>query len=191
MQTRVSLRWRLLGLGLASAMLTALTGGAGILSLRTINSRMQETTTNVRATIAGQNAQIEQFVDLRSVVTEVVGAANRDEVDRSAAKLARLEDVWTIRTAPGDTSVLATAADLVRHRAGVLATRAELDSLRRAAGDALARINGLALKIADDIEFDAVLNIAEAMDTTRQNLALLREARRAGPGQARYRPESG
>ena len=167
MLARISLRWRLLGVGLLCAMLTGLSGGAGILSLRTINNRMQQSTTGIRAALSEQTTLVRQLIELRALLGRIMSADDHTTLLMAEMDLEAITADWRHPLNPANAAVLSAANELVAERRTVLTAEARLDSLRLHTNEALNTITALALQTADDVEFDAAISIDASMGRHR------------------------
>ena len=173
MLARISLRWRLLGVGLLCAMLTGLSGGAGILSLRTINNRMQQSTASIREALSEQTTLIRQLIELRALLDRIMNAENQNALLMAEMDLETITADWSHSLNQADAAVLSAAGKLVVQRRTVLVAEARLDSLRLHTSEALNTITALALQTADDTEFEAALSIDASMGGIEEALTRL------------------
>ena len=173
MLARISLRWRLLGVGLLCAVLTGLSGGAGILSLRMINDRMLQSTTGIREALSEQTTLIRQLIELRALLGRIMNAENQTALLMTEMDLEAIKADWNHSLNPANAAVLSTADELVSQRRNVLTAKARLDSLRYRTSEALSTITALALQTADDAEFDAAISIDASLGGIEETLTLL------------------
>jgi len=152
-------------------MLTGLSGGAAILSLRQIHGRLEETTGQIRENVTEQSEQVQQMVRLRSLVA-AVDRADLGEFEALGDDLDRAREEWEISDDPELAELHEDFGALVELRRLLLETQCEFERLKQENLAVLQHeISALALQIADDTEFDSTLLIEEAQEEVRSGFS--------------------
>jgi len=156
----ISLKWRLLFAGMLCALLAALSGTAGIFSLRWIQNAMQETSEEINSNLESQKSHIRQLTDLRSLVTRIFKAKSSDALMDIEDQYAQVDQDWNI--AGQDKNIMTTVTNIWGQKNEHLAAQSNLDSLSKDIINKLDEITAGALNIEDNIGFDSELNVDEA-----------------------------
>ncbi len=80
--SKFSLKVQLISGFLFCALLTAISGGAGVLSLSRIMTAMNNTTSDVTENILIQNNSIQQLIPARKMITQILSDTNLEELDK-------------------------------------------------------------------------------------------------------------
>ncbi len=80
--SKFSLKVQLISGFLFCALLTAISGGAGVLSLSRIMTAMTNTTSDVTDNILIQNNSIQQLIPARKMITQILSDTNLEELDK-------------------------------------------------------------------------------------------------------------
>ncbi len=167
----LTLKWRLLAGFLLCAMLTVLSGGAGILSLRQIQDNMKDSTREIEVTIDHQNEQIRQFMPLRSLVESIIASKNEKELEDADKKLKDIRGADTIQSSKKDTTIFETVSRLIVHKRNQLSALRDLTALRNSTIAVLDEVTKLSMSTVDNVEFDSTIKIDDAMEEIKVNFA--------------------
>ncbi len=80
--SKFSLKVQLISGFLFCALLTAVSGGVGVLSLSRIMTAMTNTTSDVTENILIQNNSIQQLIPARKMITQILSDTNQEELDK-------------------------------------------------------------------------------------------------------------
>ncbi|MFH1999937.1 MAG: PAS domain S-box protein [Planctomycetota bacterium] len=163
------MRYRLLFTGLLCAALTGLTGGAGILSLRLIHGKIQDSTGHIRNNMAEQNTKMNQVISLRSLVQSIDSAEDFQDLSTIDRSLAQLRNQWTLATQGQTQDVMIRVGELQRLKADQVRACYDLEVLKEAHYAGLDEIRSQVLLISDNAEFDSTLAIDEAFSSIRND----------------------
>lgn len=159
------MKCRLLLMGLVCAVLTGLTGGIGILSMRLIHGKLLESTNHIRNSMAEQNQKMNQVISLRSLVQNIADAGNFEDLLVTDEELNRLKKTWMMTGDSHETDVMASVAHLQELKLNHMRARHDLEELKKAHNINLENIRSQALYISDNTEFDSTLAIESALDS--------------------------
>jgi len=166
---RATLKWRLLGGFLLCAALTALSGGAGILSLWQIQGTMEATTTNIGANIDTQNTQTHHLMALRSLVAFIANAREEETLADADKKLQAFRDTGGVKAGEQHNKMLKTVEQLLTHKRNQIDSLNKLSTLRKSSIATLAEVTGLAMNTVDDVEFDSTIRIDDTTTESRRH----------------------
>ncbi len=166
--SRVTLQWRILGGFLLCATITAFSVAGGIFSLQQIQNNMKETTREIEVNIDEQNSQIRRFMPLRTLVTAILRAEDGKALAQKADELHRLASMEKARN-EADAAVFETLNSLMDLKRTELQTRERLFRWRDQSMEQLDAVNRMVLSIAEDAEFNATIEVDEAMSQIREN----------------------
>ena len=161
------------------AVLTAVAGGLGIVSLRAIQQRMHETSTGIGKLIDHQRSQNQQSAALRGLADLITNAQSEASLEQARQQLQGLRTAVSGKDNLDDRIVESVDALLVHKREQLRAVD-ELVVLRHA-GDTLPdEITKAAVSIVDTAEFNASVGIESALTevktaTSRNQDTLSRE----------------
>ena len=88
--SKTSLKVQLIGGFLICAILTGISGGAGVFSLSRIMSAMTNTTADVTENISIQNNSIQQLIPIRKMITQILGDINLEELEKIKTTLSTM-----------------------------------------------------------------------------------------------------
>lgn len=162
----IPLKWRLIVLSLLGAVLTGLSGGAAVFSLRQIHGRLEETTEEVRRTAREQSEQAEELMQARALI-DAVDRADLPQLARIRHEYRKLRgqggafDERARRQLEGDIAALFSLKRLL------LETGVDLDRVRLETTTVLQReIASLAQQIAEDSELEVKPQLGAAAEGT-------------------------
>ncbi|MBU1708683.1 MAG: hypothetical protein KKE17_01635 [Proteobacteria bacterium] len=89
----VSLKWRLLVGFIACALFTGVAGGAGIFSLRQLQSNMNVSSGEIVSTIDSQNLQARRLIPVRSLVLSIINSETIAQLDQHRKALERVKGI--------------------------------------------------------------------------------------------------
>jgi PAS domain S-box-containing protein len=163
----VSLKYRLLLGGLLCAMLTGLSGGAGILSLRMIHSNMQATTEEIGDDIASQNDQVNRLINFRSMASEIASATRPSDLH---AIREGLEAIRKSDRNDESLEILDGMSKLTDLKGEQLEALENMELLRCRNIETLEKITNQALTIGDDTEFETAMQLEGALQEIRSGI---------------------
>ncbi|MCD4719092.1 MAG: methyl-accepting chemotaxis protein [Desulfobacula sp.] len=164
-----SLKFRLLGGFLLCAVLTAISGGVGIFSLKQIQNNMEATIMEVGVNIDRQNGQINKLMPLRSLVALINNTEDEKMLTEADKKLQTLRDNMSGQNDKEDAGILVNFKHLLSHKRNELQAFGELTMLRKSNMAALQEIARLALTTVDNVEFDSTIKIDDVLSEVRGN----------------------
>lgn len=150
-----SLRWRLISAFLVCALLTCISGGAGIFSLRQIQKRMENTMASLSGSVDNQ------FLSLRSIVTEISNAKDSDELTSAETQL---NMIAKRNNSTDNRNLLQKTVALATVKQTQLETRALAEDTYKRTADVQDRIAELARTISKEAEKSANLEVSDTMN---------------------------
>jgi methyl-accepting chemotaxis protein len=157
-----SLRWRLISAFLLCALLTCVSGGAGILSLLQIQGRMKSSMAIL------SNSVDSQFLTLRTIVGSISNAEDTTELDSVETSL---KNASTEVNSNGNAALFQKAATLLSAKRSLLETILTVEDNFRKVSSIQDKIAQLAKTIAENAEESANLEISGTMDAFLTTLA--------------------
>jgi methyl-accepting chemotaxis protein len=170
---KASLKWRLLVGFLLCAILTAFSGGGGMLSLRQVQSKMEDTTIEIGTTIDDQNAQTSRLMPLRGLVSSIANAINKEELNKIETQLIQLVENKANEDSKNQLRIMKAVRDLFTHKQGQLLALDELTAFRKSYVAILGEITKLAVGMVDDAEFDSTIKIDDALTGIKDNFGMM------------------
>lgn len=169
LHNKTTLKVRLLGGFLLCAILAGFSGGGGILSLRQVQQNLKKTTLEISENIDRQNAQINRLMPLRTVVTSIINAENKNRLKEVTAILEQNPGHGSSEAGDEESSMRESVQNLARQKLDQLDTGRELSILRKSNIETLEKIIAFILTMVDDIEFEAAIKIEDALGGIRDN----------------------
>jgi methyl-accepting chemotaxis protein len=130
---------------------------------------MKATTTNIGGNIDMQNAQARHLTALRTLVALIADAKDEEALSEADKKLQPLRDTRAAKTTEQRSRMLETVEQLLSHKRNQLEASSELSALRKSNIAALEEVTKLAMRTADDVEFDSTMKIDHASTEGRGN----------------------
>ncbi len=90
--SKASLKVLLIGGFLSCALLTAISGGVGIVSLGQIKSVMAKTSRDVTQSVQFQNKRVQSLVQIRGIIRQVIDADAIDQLESAGGELSTLKN---------------------------------------------------------------------------------------------------
>ncbi len=166
---RKKLEWKLLGICLFCAIITAVSGGLGIFALRQIQDQADDTNHGIGQIIAHQNEQGNLLGTMRRFISMIFSAQNNESLLEIEQQISALQEkVSSQRTQDG--AELASIAKLLAQKKLQLASTKEVESLRGESSTVIKSIIVKTSDIADTVEFDAVILVEDTLERIRSEL---------------------
>ncbi|MCK5229728.1 MAG: MCP four helix bundle domain-containing protein, partial [Desulfobulbaceae bacterium] len=165
----LTLKWRLLAGFLFCAVLTGLSGGAGILSLQQIQESMKGTTQEIGVTIDNQNEQARQLMPLRNLVESIIDTKNEKELIEADKKFKDIRKPGTTGSGEEHITISDTVCKLITHKRNQLSALSDLTTLRNSTIAALDEVTKLAMNTVDNAEFDSAIKLDDAVGEIKGN----------------------
>lgn len=166
----MSLKFRLIAGFLLCALLTGVSGGAGIYSLGEIMTAMSLTASTVETSIEEQTAGVQQLIPLRPLVAAVIKADSLKDVSTQDERLTALESSRTNDTSDNQAMVLAGIKDLMATKRLQLSAREKLTVIVGQNRDLLNRITDLTIESVDISEKEAVKAIENEVSSVKAEI---------------------
>ncbi len=176
MLSSLSIKWRLLLVGLVCALLTGLSGGAGIWSLNRINNAIVSTTGEIDTSITHQNQLVQQITKFREITSKIQNAEEMAELDTILTDFSILIQEHTENIALKNVYFSEAITDLLIKRRNLFITKSGIEGKQVLNNQSLQQIASLALNIMDNSEFESDVRIKEAFAQVHENIDMLFEA---------------
>ena len=148
---------------LICALLTGLSGGAGIWSLKQVQNNMKDTNNAIDANINKQNAQALQLMPLRCLANAIFNAENIQEIHETNKKVLELREKVTSHTDKKTITVFNTVKALSNQKEKQITAKNDLENLQKSTTILLEDIIKKAVATVDTVEFDSIMEINDAM----------------------------
>jgi methyl-accepting chemotaxis protein len=165
--SKMNLRVRLLVGFLIPATLTILAGGGGIFALRSIHRNMANTAEDVSANIKEQVSQSNYIIELRKLTDIIDSAENSDDIQKAATSVAGLLDMNIAEAG----SIHSAVQEYLMLKEKHLAASENLMQFRRTSTQQLEQVNMHVAEIVDDIKFEALLAMEDALGQAQKDSA--------------------
>ncbi len=163
------LEWKLLGFFLLCALITALSGGVGVMALRQIQSHADKTNQEIGAIILKQTEQGSQLGVMRSMVAQISNAKAEEDLQYGEKQLKSFQGAKSLKAGQTKEELDAIGGLLAQKRIE-LQTFREVEVLQKRINTLLEMINKETAGIADTAEFDAVILIEDTVDRIRSGV---------------------
>ncbi|MCG8618310.1 MAG: hypothetical protein MI802_19005, partial [Desulfobacterales bacterium] len=169
-----SVKFRLVGGFLFCALLTAVSGGAGIVSLNQISGMMASTAEEITGNIDSQHRQLQQLTSVRGIVNRTLGTEQTEDIHLLMEKYREMRSA-----APGDLSafkeIYLETRSLIETKQQQLETR---EALRQGLSDILAQLERITQLTRDSVsasETESVTTIEDEISGVVKKLRTLLE----------------
>jgi len=144
---------------------TAMSGGIGFISLRQVQESSRNIMTEFVQHLQKQNIQFNQLMPLKSLMNGIIAAENHKQLlslEQNLANLRQKED-------NSNAKIFSFVSDLITQKKNQFKIESDLYTLAKAISNKITEVNKLALGLADDVEFNAVI----AMEDSKNNAEIL------------------
>ena len=166
----IQLRYKLLGAFLLCALLTGLSGGFGIMSLRKIQNSAKETTLEIGEIIARQNEQGRRSGWIRRIAAAIDRAQSEPDLEEPESELKDLRGRQAGQKEQ-EKAVLDSLVELIARKRAELEAARELAALKQKSDAVLDAVNKEAVGIVDSVEFDTIITMEDTLTAIRSGLA--------------------
>lgn len=171
---RSGLKWKLsLGFILCAA-IAGLSGLAGFASLGNIQANMKHATSDIDANIEMQVARISQIMPLQTFAVSIVNAQTGDSLAEIKRKLADHRKSTGSRSAE-DNELLEAIEELLTLKTNQLTALQDLGELKKSYNTLIAEVIKLSINIVDNVQFDAEIQIYDAIGEIEKKVAATRD----------------
>ncbi|MFH2026413.1 MAG: methyl-accepting chemotaxis protein [bacterium] len=178
---KMSLKMRLVSGFLFCALLTGVSGGSGVYSLKQILAKMVQTTSVVHANIDHQYSHIKQLMPIRSVITDVTNTENLAALNQMRNTYETLMHPNAEENSPF-ASIFSGAVELFQHkRDQLIATAALVELLEKNIG-ILNKISELISVSVNQSEEQAISNLERNIKGIQARYAVILKETQTSPG---------
>ncbi len=166
----ISLRFRLLAGFVISAIIAVIAGAAGILSIGQIRDDMSESITQVNQSIDSQISQTQYIVTLRELIDRIDNVKKDEDISSISQEVEQFKTI-DLHAAGDEQSLINQAiVEFLENKSSQIDARNQKVQFLQKLSGILENTNKAIAESVDDISFDAMLAIEDAIDTTSGKL---------------------